>query len=469
MSQPHQPSAPIGVPSVRGPGDERPGHIGVGINGGAGEAPEGPGSALQRLRESLLAAVPPDRARRLGEHELRSELVRVSAEQAVEGQELLEYGAQETVITEVIDELVGFGPIGGLMREVGLSEILINGPHQIYVERRGQLHPDPAQFRDEEHLLQVLRRLVALTGRRLDRTAPMVDTRLPDGSRLNAVLKPPALNGPLVSIRRFGTRPLTTDDLLANESLTVEMLEFLSACVRGRVNILISGGTGSGKSTLLNALSRFIPGTERLVTIEDTAELELQQIHVAKLEAQPAGNDGQGEVTMRDLVRNALRMRPDRIIVGECRGAETLEMLQAMNTGHEGSMSTVHANASREALTRVELMCSLSGVEIPMRSIRTLVTSAVGLVVQVGRLPGGARKVLAISELTGMEGETYTMHDLFTFQTVADPGRDVLGFFQATGMRPHLLNKLAARGVAVPFTLFAPGRLPTTKERGTGR
>lgn len=327
-----------------------------------------------------------DRWEHLNEMEMRLELGRLVDEFAQLDTDALDHLEREALITQVVDERVGFGPISGLMRESDISEILVNGLRQVFVERRGQLHVTDVTFRDEDHLLQVVRRMISRTGRRLDKKSPMVDARLPDGSRLSAVLNPPALNGPLVAIRRFGVRPLTVDDLLANESLSAEMLAFLSACVKARVNMIISGGTGSGKTTLLNALSRFIPSSERLVTIEDTAELELQQPHVAKLEAQPADLDGEGAVSMRDLVRNALRMRPDRIIVGECRGGEALEMLQAMSTGHDGSMTTIHATNARETLQRVEMIVGLAGIDIPPWAVRKLIASSISLVVQVSRL-----------------------------------------------------------------------------------
>ncbi len=337
---------------------------------------------------------------------------------------------------------------------------MINGPHQVFIERHGQLHGTELTFRDEEHLIQVIHRLIARTGRQLNRKSPMVDARLPDGSRLNAVLRPPSLNGPLVSIRRFGVRPLTVDDLVKSESVANEMLEFLSGCVKARVTIVISGGTGSGKTTLLNALSRFIPSSERLVTVEDTAELELQQPHVAKMEAQPPDADGVGAVTMRDLVRNALRMRPDRIIVGECRGGEALEMLQAMSTGHEGSMTTVHANSAREALARVELMVGLAGVEVPVSAIRRLIASSITIVVQVGRLAGGKRKIITISEITGMEGDIISMHDIFGFvQTGTNASGGVEGYFRATGVRPNCLKTLNVRGVSLAADFFSERRL----------
>jgi pilus assembly protein CpaF len=298
----------------------------------------------------------------------------------------------------------------------------------------------------------------------------MLDARLPDGSRLNAVLNPPALNGPLVSIRRFGTRPLTVDDLLSNDSLTKEMLDFLAACVKSRINLIVSGGTGSGKTTLLNALSRFIPSTERVVTIEDTAELELQQPHVAKMESQPADQNGEGEVTMRDLVRNSLRMRPDRIVVGECRGGEAFEMLQAMSTGHEGSMTTIHGGNPRESINRIELIVGLAGMDLPAWAVRKLIASCITLVVQVSRLPGGKRKITSITELTGMEGDTISMHEIFSFvQTGVHMASGAEGYFSATGIRPQLLNKLKVRGSELPNDLFVERRFQPPNGRGTAR
>jgi pilus assembly protein CpaF len=422
------------------------------------------------LHEQLLETVPADRLKRLSELELRLELAGLIAELSQRDPDSLELREPQALVDQVVDEVLGYGPLGSLMRQGDISEILINGPHQVFVERRGQLQFADVTFHDEDHLSQIIRRLIARTDRRIDKQTPMVDARLPDGSRVNVVLKPPALNGPLVSIRRFGVRPLTVEDLLAKDSLTKEMLDFLSACVKARLNIMISGGTGSGKTTLLNALSRFIPSTERMVTIEDTAELELQQPHLAKMEAQPADLDGEGEVTIRDLVRNALRMRPDRIIVGECRGGEALEMLQAMNTGHEGSMTTVHANTTREALTRVELMVTLAGFSVPVTAIRKLIASSIHMVIQVSRLPDGKRKIVTISEIAGMQEDTISMHDIFAFvQTGIDPTRGVEGHFQATGIRPHFLTKLDARGASVPFELFIGRRLQPQSSRGADR
>jgi pilus assembly protein CpaF len=422
------------------------------------------------LHEQLLAAVPSDRIAQMTDLELRGELLRLSETLLQDDAGSLDYPEQEAAVNRALDEILGYGPLGSLMRQADISEILINGPHQVYIERQGLLQRTDIMFRDEEHLLNVIQKMMARTSRRLDRKSPMVDARLPDSSRLNVVLKPPALNGPLVSIRRFGSRPLTSEDLLAKDSLTREMLSFLAACVKARINIIISGGTGCGKTTMLGCLSRFIPSTERLVTIEDTGELELQQPHLAKMEAQPADPNGEGGVTIRDLTRNALRMRPDRIIVGECRGPEALEMLQAMNTGHEGSMSTIHANAPREALSRVELMVSMAGIDVPVWTIRKLIAASIQMIVQIARLADGKRKVVAISEITGMEGDIISMHDLFTFVhtgTAVDGG--VEGYFYATGIRPRFLSKLSVRGANLPFDMFNERRLELPTRRRTDR
>jgi pilus assembly protein CpaF len=313
----------------------------------------------------------------------------------------------------------------------------------------------PIAFHDEQHLVQIVQRIAGRIGRRVDETSPMVDARLPDGSRVNAIIPPLALDGTLVSIRRFGKHPLLFADLQSKGAIAAEMVQFLTACVKSRVNMLISGGTGSGKTTLLNALSAVIPATERVATIEDAAELRLQQPHVARMETRPANIEGNGEVTTRDLVRNALRMRPDRIIVGECRGAEALDMLQAMNTGHDGSLTTIHANDTRDALARVEMMVGMAGLEVPLWIIRRQIASAIQIVIQAARLPGGVRKITKISEITGMEGEILSMHDLFVFQqTGVDENGVAQGQFIATGIRPKIMDKLEISGARVPAELF---------------
>jgi pilus assembly protein CpaF len=443
---------------------------GEGDLSGAAVRDDGHLSLKRRLHQQLLATISAGRLERLSEPELRLELGRLVEELARQNAAFLELPEQEALVEQVLDEVFGYGPIEGLIRNHEISDILINGPRQVFIEKQGQLQATEVTFQDEAHLLQVVRRMIAGTGRRLDKKSPMVDARLPDGSRLNAVIKPAALNGPLVSIRRFGIRPLTVEDLLANESLTTEMLDFLTACVKGRINMIISGGSGSGKTTLLNALSRYIPHSERVVTVEDTAELEIQQPHVAKLEAQPADREGAGEVSLRELVKNSLRMRPDRIIVGECRGAESLEMLHAMNTGHDGSLTTIHANSSREALARVELMIGLAGGDIPVWAIRKLLASSVTLVVQVARLVGGKRKVVAISEITGIQGDIISMHDLFQFvQTAVDQHQAAEGYFRTTGIRPQCHNKLTIRGANVPLQLFIERRLAPQRNQEPGR
>jgi pilus assembly protein CpaF len=341
------------------------------------------------------------------------------------------------------------------MKDPAITDILINGHDTVYVERHGQLERVNVAFADSQHLLHIIQRIVSQAGRRVDETSPMVDSRLPDGSRINAIIPPLALDGALVSIRRFGVKPIVAADLVSNKSLTVEMMEFLGACVRARLSLLVSGGTGSGKTTLLNALSAFIPAGERVITIEDAAELRLQQPHVGRLETRPHNAEGAGEVTTRDLVRNALRMRPDRIVIGECRAGEALDMLQAMNTGHEGSLTTVHANDTRDALARLEIMVGMSGVDVPMWAIRRQIASAIHIVVQVSRLVGGARKVIKISEVTGVEGDNVVMHDLFAFkQTGVDERHKAQGYFHTTGIRPHCLERLAALGVRLPPELF---------------
>jgi|GEM_PF-835182 len=366
---------------------------------------------------------------------------------------LLDDADQQTVIDMVIDEVFGFGPLGPLMRDAELSDILVNGPFQVFVEKKGQLSTTGVTFDDVPHLLRVIERMVSQTGRRIDASHPMVDARLTDGSRINAILNPPAINGPLLSIRRFGSRPLTADDLIKNQTLACEMLDFLAACVRTRLNIVIAGGTGSGKTTLLNALSRFIRSSERIATIEDTAEIELQQPHVVKMEARPGG-DGRAAITMRELVKNTLRMRPDRIIIGECRGAETLEMLQAMNTGHDGSMTTIHANSPREAFSRMELMICLEGGDIPVWALRKQMASSIDLVIHISRQLGGARKVVSIAEVTGTEGDVISMQDIFRYEQTGVVNDVAVGHFEATGIRPNCFERLAAAGAGLAPQFF---------------
>jgi pilus assembly protein CpaF len=391
----------------------------------------------------------------MSKEQLRLEVRRVADELCQRSATLINRQERERLVNEVLDETFGLGPLEPLMKDPTITDILINGHDTVYVERNGRLERAPIAFTDEKHLLHIIQRIVSQAGRRVDETSPMVDSRLPDGSRINAIIPPLALDGALVSIRRFGAKPILAADLVGYRSIAGEMMQFLAACVRGRLNILVSGGTGSGKTTLLNALSGFIPDDERVVTIEDAAELKLQQPHVGRLETRPNNAEGAGEVTTRDLVRNALRMRPDRIVIGECRGPEALDMLQAMNTGHEGSLTTVHSNDTRDALARLEIMVGMAGFDLPIWVIRRQITSAIHIVVQVSRLLGGGRKVVKISEVTGMEGDSFTMHDLFVFkQTGVDDQRNAQGYFHATGIRPHCLPRLAALGAALPPELF---------------
>jgi pilus assembly protein CpaF len=354
---------------------------------------------------------------------------------------------RETLRDEILHEVRGLGPIEPLMRDPEVSDILVNTSRQIYIERMGKLETTPVIFRDDAHLMQIIDRIVSRVGRRIDESSPMVDARLADGSRVNAIIPPLALDGPILSIRRFGRTPLMVDDLIRINSLTAEMADLIRAMVRARLNVLVSGGTGSGKTTLLNCLSSFIPESERIVTIEDSAELQLQQPHVVRLETRPSNIEGKGEVTQRDLVKNSLRMRPDRIIVGEVRGAECLDMLQAMNTGHDGSISTVHANSARDSLQRLEMMMQMSGFDIPVKAMRQQISSALDVIVHTARLADGSRKVVGISEVVGMEGDTIMLQELFVFQREGkDADGNIIGRYMSTGIRPHFADQLKHSG-----------------------
>jgi pilus assembly protein CpaF len=368
---------------------------------------------------------------------------------------LLNRMERERLIDEVLDETFGFGPLEALLKDPTISDILINGPHKIYVERRGKLEKTDIKFRDNEHLLQIIDRIVSKVGRRVDETSPMVDARLPDGSRVNAIIPPLALDGPSMSIRRFGANPLKLEDLLNYKAFTPEMAMLLEACIKARLNIVISGGTGCGKTTLLNTLSSFIPHDERVITIEDAAELQLQQDHVVRLETRPPNIEGKGAVTTRDLVKNALRMRPERIIIGECRGGEALDMLQAMNTGHAGSMTTLHANTTRDAQARLETMIMMAGMELPIKAMRQQISSAVDMIVQANRLQGGPRKITAISEVLGMEGDVIIMQEIFRFKQLGiDQNGRSYGQFEASGVRPAFIPRLEAAGIKLPTNMF---------------
>jgi pilus assembly protein CpaF len=363
---------------------------------------------------------------------------------------------REDLVQDVLDEILGLGPLERLLRDQTNSDILVNGPREVYVERAGRLQESAVHFRDNDHLLQIIERIVSRVGRRIDDSHPLVDARLPDGSRVNAIVPPLALKGPTLSIRRFGAEQLQLEDLLRLQAVTPEMAVFFEAAVRGRLNIVISGGTGSGKTTLLNALSRLIPNDERIVTIEDAAELKLQQRHVVPLETRPENMDGKGAVTMRDLVRNALRMRPDRIVIGECRGPEAFDMLQAMNSGHEGSLTTLHANSPRDTLSRLETLMMMAGFDIPIKALRRHIASAVQLIIQAERSPGGARKVTSVTELVGMEGDIIASQEIFAYhQKGIDEDGHAHGQFVTTGVRPHTARRLKVAGAELPTHMFA--------------
>jgi len=361
---------------------------------------------------------------------------------------------------EITSEVLGFGPLDPLLKDDTVSDILVNNSKQVYVERAGHLELADVMFRDDEHLLQIIDRIVSQVGRRIDASSPMVDARLPDGSRVNAVIPPVALDGPSVSIRRFGRDPYQIQHLISFNSMTTEMAEFFDAVVRARMNIIVSGGTGSGKTTLLNCLSSFIPDDERVVTIEDAAEIQLQQPHVVRLETRPPNLEGKGEVTSRDLVRNCLRMRPDRIVVGEVRGGEALDMLQAMNTGHDGSITTLHANTPRDCLSRLEMMILMAGVELPVQAMRQQISSAVQVIVQQARMRDGARRVTKVTEITGMEGDVISAQDIFQFvQTGLTEEGKVDGYYECTGIRPRLIEAITAAGITLDEGFFANRRL----------
>src|SRR6202140_1709754 len=362
---------------------------------------------------------------------------------------------RERLTQELLDEVFGLGPLEPLLKDSTVSEILGNSYRDVFVERRGMLERTSTQFRDEAHLRLIIDRIVTAVGRRVDETSPMVDARLPDGSRVNAIIAPLALDGATVSIRRFGSNPLKLEDLLNYKTFTPEMAMLMEACIKARLNIIISGGTGCGKTTLLNTLASFIPHDERVITIEDAAELQMQQDHVVRLETRPANIEGKGRIDTRDLVKNALRMRPERIIIGECRGPEALDMLQAMNTGHAGSMTTLHANTSRDAQSRLETMIMMAGMDLPIKAMRQQISAAIDLIIQANRLQGGPRKITTISEVMGMEGDVIIMQEIFRFKQLGiDQNGRSFGQFEATGVRPSFVNRLEASGIKLPSNLF---------------
>jgi pilus assembly protein CpaF len=411
----------------------------------------------QYIHNLFVSKIDPEDLNRIPEARRRTE-IRNALEHLVEADgRSLSHADKTALVGDLLDDILGFGPLEKFLRDPLIGDILINGHRSAYIERHGVLEGADLGFRDDHHLMEVIHRIVSRVGRRVNESSPMVDARLPDGSRLNAIIPPLALNGPMVSIRRFGVHPLRFSDLVAMKSLTPEMATYLEAAVRARLNLLISGGTGSGKTTLLNALSAFIQPHHRVITIEDAAELRLQQHHVGSLEARPENVEGKGEVTIRQLLCNSLRMRPDRIVIGECRGAEALDMLQAMNTGHEGSMTTLHANSPRDALSRLEMMIMMSGLELPLRAMRQQIASSVNVILQTDRVAGGGRRLTSITEVVGMEQETISLQELFAYRASGvDPSGRCVGQFEATGIRSHYDDKMRAAGVSLNPELYWP-------------
>lgn len=411
----------------------------------------------QRINEQLLSVLDLSLIGTIGEEKARSEIRDVSLQLMVDEGAPLSVKQRKLIIQRIEDEVMGLGPLEPLLADTTISDILVNGPKSVYIERRGKLERTNITFSDDSHLMNIIDRIVSAVGRRIDESSPMVDARLADGSRVNAIIPPLAIDGPSVSIRRFAVELLSIDDLISLGTMSRELADVLNAVVKARLNVLISGGTGSGKTTTLNILSGYIPHDERIVTIEDSAELQLQQPHVVRLETRPPNIEGRGEVTARDLVRNSLRMRPERIIVGEVRSGEALDMLQAMNTGHDGSLTTVHANTPRDALGRVENMVSMSGINFPIKALRAQIASAIDIVIQVSRLDDGSRKLISMQEINGMEGDIITLSEIFKFErTGTDENGKAMGQIKATGVVPAFYKSLAPRGINLPIETFQP-------------
>jgi len=423
--------------------------------GGSRSSKEGYSDLMRRIQSRLLQELDPSIS--AAEPAEIRQSIRELLDQVLQQEGIvLSRVERQRLFDQIAAEILGFGPLQPLLEDDSITEIMVNGPKQIYVERGGKLYKTPITFEDDEHVMRIIERIVAPLGRRVDEASPYVDARLPDGSRVNIVIPPIALNGPVITIRKFYRTPLTIEDLIRFGSITPEVVQFLEACVKARLNIIVAGGTGSGKTTLLNILSGFIPNDERIVTIENAAELQLRQEHVVRLESRPPNIEGEGEVSIRDLVINSLRMRPDRIIVGEVRGGEALDMLQAMNTGHEGSMTTLHSNSPRDTLARLETMVLMAGMELPTRAIREQIASAVDLIVYQSRMRDGSRKVVAVSEIAGMEGDVISMTDLFVFEHGGYREGKVHGRLRPTGLRPKFMDKIRAAGIYLPPRIFAP-------------
>jgi pilus assembly protein CpaF len=422
---------------------------------GAGAGVTSYADLRSRVQQKLLAELDPSMDTR--SPEVRSTIEETFNTILSEENVMLARAEKQRLFEQIVAEILGLGPLEPLLAEETVTEIMVNGPKNVYIEQRGRLSRSTAVFENEDHVLRVLDRIVSPLGRRIDEASPMVDARLPDGSRVNAIIRPLALCGPTITIRKFSKKPLTVEDLIRFGSLTKEIAEFLAACVVGRLNMVVSGGTGSGKTTLLNVLSSFIPNDERIVTIENAAELQLRQEHVVTLESRPPNIEGKGEVTIRDLVINSLRMRPDRIVVGECRGGEALDMLQAMNTGHDGSLTTAHANSPRDALARLETMVLMAGMDLPSRAIREQIAAAIDVIAQVERLRDGTRKIVKVTEVQGMEGDIITMSDIFEFEQTGLEAGKVIGRIRPTGLRPKFIERIEAAGIHLPPAVFGIG------------
>ena len=424
-------------------------------------APPDPlGDVKERVYQRLLRELDPTKLAQRDKAELHAEITSMAASMLAMDDVPMAREERLRCANDVADEIVGYGPIESLLEDPTITEVMINAPRKVFFERQGVLHLSDRVFRDHDHILRIIEKIVVPINRRIDEASPMVDARLPDGSRVNAIIPPLAVDGPTVTIRKFARDPFTVDDLVSFGTLIPEMVDFIQACVRSRLNIVISGGTGSGKTTMLNVLSSFISPNERVVTIEDPCELQMRQRHVIRLETRPANVEGKGSVTQRELVRNALRMRPDRIIVGEVRAGEAFDMLQAMNTGHDGSLTTVHANSPRDAIARIENMVLMAGLDLPVRAIREQVASALDLLVHVSRLADGTRRVTHVTEVVGMEGQTVTLQDVFLFQqTGVDARGKVMGQVVSTGLRPRFISRIEAAGIHLPADIFAAGRI----------
>jgi pilus assembly protein CpaF len=433
----------------------------AGVLAEADAAPPDPfADVKERVYQRLLRDLDPQKLAARDKAVVRSEIEATAATMLTMDDVPMARDERLRCASDIADEIIGYGPIEPLLEDPTITEVMINGPRKVFFEQQGLLHLSDRVFRDDEHIMRIVEKIVVPINRRIDESSPMVDARLPDGSRVNAIIPPLAVDGPTVTIRKFSRDPFTVDDLVSFGTLIPEMVEFLKACIQTRLNIVVSGGTGSGKTTFLNVLSSVIPANERVVTIEDPCELQMRQRHVIRLETRPPNVEGKGQVLQRDLVRNALRMRPDRIIVGEVRAGEAFDMLQAMNTGHDGSLTTAHANSPRDAIARIENMVLMAGLDLPVRAIREQVASALDLVVHVSRLADGTRKVTHVTEVVGMEGQTVTLQDVFLFQqTGVDARGKVQGSVLSTGLRPHFIDRFEARGIHLPADIFAAGHV----------